>query len=151
MPTSLAATLLVSLLSAAGDEIALFRDSAIDILFAKGLAHTDAGSFVCVDIDGNAPDPVLLPRLSASTERELGPPSACECKDAEPAYVCNRVGSSQPACSVSISNLQFHAFTNATGQFIASCGWPRGGGEVVRFEKRDGRWQDVGTSGSIVL
>ena len=146
MPTSLVGKLFVSLLSAAGDENALFRDSAIDILFAKGLAHSDPGSFVCIDIDGKAPDPAVLSRLSASTERELGPQSACECKDSEPAYVCNRVGSSQPACSVSISNLQFHAFTNATGEFIASCGWPRGGGEVVRFEKHDGRWQDVGTS-----
>ena len=152
--STVAALALLSILAAGGaSEVERFRTEAATILFEKGLARTEPGAFVCVDFEGKAPTEEMFARLRASRSREVGGPSECACtdSDSDSNVTCNRVGSSQPACSVSVSDLRFYSFENATGHLAFSCGWPRGGGEVARFEKHGDRWRYVGAQSLFAL
>ena len=133
------------------DELALFKDAASKLLVERNLGSTEQGAYVCVSIEGKAPTPAQLASYQRLGIREVGPPNECECKEHEPANQCFRKNSEQPACSVSVSEFKFLAFTNASASVVESCGWPRGGGEVARFEKREGAWVYVGASSHIAL
>jgi len=137
--------------ASSADELALFKDAASTILVERNLAITEQGAYVCVSIEGKGPTPEQLASYQKLGIREVGSPNECECKEHEPSDQCFRKSSEQPACLLSISEFKFVAFTNASASVVESCGWPKGGGEVAQFEKREGTWVYVGASSHIVL
>jgi hypothetical protein len=141
---ALACALLLPAAALAVDETALFHQSALDQLIAKGLGKTEPGTFVCLGIDHKSPDAAQLARVRQRHMREIGTLEDCKCVDAEPASVCTRSGTSQPACMLSVYAFEFRALTNARATMTVVCGWPKGYGETARFEKRDDDWQYIG-------
>jgi len=143
-----AAALILSLssqLAWSGDELALFKESATQILVANYLGHTAYGAYVCISIEGKAPTKAQLASFQSLGIRDVGAPAACVCHKRNGDDECFRQNSSQLACVLSVSDFEFHAFTNASASVFQACGETNGDGEVARFEKRGEVWLYVGS------
>jgi hypothetical protein len=129
------------------DELALFKESATQILVGKYLGRTEYGAYVCVTIEGKAPSKEQIASFQSLGIRDVGPPSECECRESKVHdNECFRKNSTRRACFLSVNDFQFRAFTNASASVGQSCGETNGDGEVAKFEKHDGVWLYAGSA-----
>jgi hypothetical protein len=148
--TALALIVALAAQTASADELALFKEAATKILVESTLGRTEQGAYVCISVEGEAPTDAQIASFRSLGIREVGPPSACECRRASGDEKCFRKNSTQPACFLSVSDFQFRAFTNASATVIQSCGETNGDGDKAKFEKRDGVWVYSGSTARIV-
>jgi hypothetical protein len=136
--------------AASANELAAFKESAAKILVEHTLISTEAGAFVCISIEGNAPDVAQMAFFEGLGTRDVGPPSACRCpKDAVGG--CIHASSERPACLVGVDEFEFLSFSNASAWVVWSCGETNGGGVRASFEKRGEVWVYVGSREGIAI
>ncbi|WP_313917592.1 hypothetical protein [Tahibacter sp.] len=129
-----------------------FRTEAVAILLEKALSEIEDTHFVCVSVENAPLLPNTLSRYAADHGRNLGGPAECVCVEKGDRQVCTRKGfPAVRACWLTMFDFRITSDREAFLTYLVSCGWPEGGGEAVRFEKKEGRWIYAEAVGRIVL
>lgn len=131
------------------------REQLADLVIPRPLSDMDTldkRAFVCVNVEGLPLSVARLAEYTSGSRRKLGVAADCHCREGAQGQVCARTAApKQPACSISVFDFSSAAADEAQVSYVVSCGWPRGFGEVSRFERREGRWKYVEAIGRVVL
>jgi hypothetical protein len=142
-----ATTLLFACIHAsAGSELERFRLEAAKLLLDRALIHravygADHRVYLCFEMDGKPLSDALASYVQSKLTAGFGGPNDCVMVGEPEQQRLVRKGTDTPACSISLENFQFHAYSNASASSFTSCGWPDCGGETIQFEMCDGMWR----------